>query len=802
VGDILIWWLLITVMGVAAIPITTKVFQFLPDRGYGFTKPLGLILVGLLTWLIGFIHFSLFTIVIAFGLISGFSYWLWVKYEEEIRSALQERSGYILVTELFFAALFLLFLYFRMYNPDILGTEKFMDMAFMNSMTRATSFPPLDPWMAGKKFFISYYYFGYLLMSIMVKVSGVMPAVGFNLALGLLFALSGISTFSLLYNLTRRLLLGFAGWAAIYLLGNLDGFRQVLITKSIENFNWWTPSRVIPDTINEFPFFSYLLGDMHPHMLSIPYIMIALGFSLNHLKCMDREISIASREQLGRTLLWGLIIGALGFINSWDLPTTFFIAGLAIFFQQFRQRSTLVSFPWKGIIFTVAVLLGMMFIPYVPFYMYFSSQAQGIAWTTQNTRITDFLLIFGVFTFMVLTFLFARYHAWFIMLLSGRNAVKTSQEKRSSPRYCPQCGAMIREGKRICGKCGYRLTTASGAEDEVNPLIRPVSDMPRWVNDFLFFLLHPVAILRQGRGRLSALILGFALFLTIAAVVLKIIFFGSEENPQPYLLGIIMLFIFAVGILLIAKVDKAETIFALIALLTAGLLLFGCEILHINDTFNPPLDRMNTVFKFYYQSWFLLGIAAIYGVYWAFKYSFHNTNLRVAWFLPLVLLIAAALVYPYAAVMIKTNKFSNIATLDGSYYLKNTYPADREAIEWLRRSVKGNPVILEATGGEYTDFARVSTFTGLPTVLGWAGHELQWRGNYDEPGRRIPDIDTLYGSMDIEATKALIDKYNILFVFVGTLERQKYPAAALNKFASFMDKVYEHPGGVMIYKRK
>jgi uncharacterized membrane protein len=801
VGSILIWWLLISLMGVAAIPITVKTFKFLPDRGYGFSKPLGLILVGLLVWLIGFIHFSIFSIVLSFGLLCGFSYWLWVKYKDEIKTAIRERLGYILVAELFFATLFLLFLFFRMYNPDILGTEKFMDMAFMNSMTRITSIPPFDPWLSGSEFHISYYYFGYLLMSIMTKVSGVAPAIAFNLSLGLLFALSGISTFSVLYNLTRRMSVAVGGWSGLYMLGNLEGFRQVMATKSIENFNWWTPSRVIPDTINEFPFFSYLLGDMHPHMLSVPFIMICLGLTLNHLKSPDREITYKDNQQLGQAVLWGLMIGALGFMNSWDMPTTFFMAGLAIFFQQYRQRPTLASLPWKGMLGIGVVIFAFMIIPYIPFYMHFHSQAKGIAWTTQNTKVSDFFLIFGLFAFMTLTFVLARYHAWFVTVLSGESKQNSEKEKNVGHFFCAQCGEEIRAGKKICGKCGFRSTRESGT-DESQALIRPLSDMPRWVNDVFFFLLQPVAVLRQGRGRLAAIILGSAVVLTIVVVLLKVVFFGKADNPLPYLLGILMLFLFAIGVLLSAKIDKPETMFALIAFFTAGLLLFGCETLHINDTFNAPLDRMNTVFKFYYQSWFLLGIASVYGLVWAFKYSMHNTNLKLAWCIPLVLLIAASLVYPYAGTMIKTNRFNNYTTLDGSLYLNNSYATDRAGIEWLRKNVKGNPVVLEATGGEYTDFARVSTFTGLPTVLGWGGHELQWRGNYDEPGKRIPDIDTMYGSTDVTAARTLLDKYNVYFVFVGTLERQKYSEEGLGKFALFMDKAYEQPGGVIIYRRR
>ena len=786
---ILCWWLIISTMGIIAIPIAFKTFAFLPDRGYAFTKPLGLLLAGLLAWLLGFIGFSIFTLIIALGLLAGFSFWLGAKYKAEIRSAWEERKGYILVVELFFAALFLLFLFFRMYNPDILGTEKFMDMAFLHSILRAPSFPPYDPWMAGPELYISYYYFGYLLMSILTKLSGVPAAIGFNLALGMLFALSGTALFGVLYNLTRRMLVGFGGWAMIYMLGNLDGFRQFLTTRSLENFNWWTPSRIIPDTINEFPFFSFLLGDMHPHMLAVPYFLMSLGLGLNQLKSREPVLTLKSPEQLGRYILWGIVIGALGFINSWDLPTAFFIALLAFFFQQYGLRQRVPAMPWKGMLAALGVILVVAIIPYLPFYIHFRTQAKGMGLTTQNTNVKDYLLIFGTFTFMAITFLAARYHAWFLVLLSP--AGNKPEPGRKKGAYCPQCGKLVREGKRICGQCGHHITPSSSGTNGESPLAGTAGELPGQVRNIFMFLLQPVLFWRRSEGRKTGIIVMAVLIMAGAAIGFKSAF-----------LGLVILSALAAAVLLFTRIDRPETIFALSLLFTAWFLVFGCEVLHINDTFNPPLDRMNTVFKLYYQAWFLLGIAGVYGVYWAFKHSLRHANLKAAWLVVMVLFIAASLVYPYAATMVKTNHFKNVTTLDGSDYLKNNYPADREGIEWLRQNVRGCPVVLEATGGEYTDFARVSTFTGLPTVLGWAGHELQWRGNYDEPGRRIPDIDALYGGNDIEKARTLIDKYNIQYVFVGTLERNKYPGPGLNKFAAFMEKAYENAGGVTIYKRR
>jgi uncharacterized membrane protein len=783
-AGLLVWWLIITALGLVATPITLRIFAFLPDRGYAFAKPLGLLLVGLLSWLFGFVHFSTGTILFAVALVAGLAYWVWKQDEGAVRRFFQDRLGHVLVVEMFFLGLFLFFLAFRMFNPDIIGTEKFMDLAFLNSLTRAGSFPPYDPWLAGSGFSISYYYFGYLLMAIVTKLAGTPPAVAFNLALGLLFALAGTACFGLLFALTRRLWAALAGWAVIFLLGNLDGARQVLTTGTIENFNWWTPSRVIPDTINEFPFFSFLLGDMHPHMLDIPFFLISLALAFNHLRDDDADVGLRRKGRLGTYVLWGLVIGALGFINSWDLPTAYFVALAAFALQQARLRPRPADWPWRDLAAALGVILACAVVPYLPFYATFHSQAKGLGLTSQNTRTLDYVLVFGVPLFLALTFAAARTHAWFVQVLAPAPAAR--DEKHTHP--CPACGRPVREGKRFCGHCGHPLEPAAASG---SPLALPAAEVPGPVREAFLFLLQPAARLQRGEGRASA----------FAALALLIVLGAAAFFKSPFL-ALAVLALAALALLLAVRVDRPESAFALVLIFTAALLTFGAEVLHIRDTFTPPLDRMNTVFKFYYQIWFLLGVGGAYGVFWLWRHSLRTTIWRALWLAPLGVLVAASLVYPYAAALIKTNHFANYATLDGSWYLRGSYPGDLAGIEWLRRHAQGSPVVLEATGAEYTDFARVSTFTGLPTVLGWAGHELQWRGNYDEPSKRIPDIDTLYTSQDLGRVQALLDQYRIEYVFVGTLERGKYPEPGLSKFGSLMRTVYQHPSGVIIYQRR
>jgi uncharacterized membrane protein len=168
-----------------------------------------------------------------------------------------------------------------------------------------------------------------------------------------------------------------------------------------------------------------------------------------------------------------------------------------------------------------------------------------------------------------------------------------------------------------------------------------------------------------------------------------------------------------------------------------------------------------------------------------------------------VCLVAAGLIYPLLAIPTRAREYGGPPTLDGEAYLAEAYPEDYAAIAWLNEHVSGTPVILESPGAGFRAYVyegRVSAHTGLPTLLGWGGHEHQWRGNYEEPGRREPDIETLYTSVNPVEVLTLLDRYGISYVYVGPLERTHYPAPGLTKFAGLMDVVYD-TGSVTIYHR-
>lgn len=173
----------------------------------------------------------------------------------------------------------------------------------------------------------------------------------------------------------------------------------------------------------------------------------------------------------------------------------------------------------------------------------------------------------------------------------------------------------------------------------------------------------------------------------------------------------------------------------------------------------------------------------------------------------LLALLLAGAVYPLAGSYARTNHYAQRTnSLDGLAYLQSIDPGDYAAIRWLNSNVSGDPVIVEAVGPDYSDYAHISAFTGLPTPMGWVGHEYQWRVNWLNSGfnaaefsRRAGDIDSIYTDPHPDVVMALLAHYNAQYLYVGPYEQAKYPTANLHRYASFMRVVYS-ADGVTIYK--
>jgi uncharacterized membrane protein len=237
--------------------------------------------------------------------------------------------------------------------------------------------------------------------------------------------------------------------------------------------------------------------------------------------------------------------------------------------------------------------------------------------------------------------------------------------------------------------------------------------------------------------------------------------------------------------------------FALLLSLTGLMLIFSVEFVYLRDAFGT---RMNTVFKFYFQAWALLGLVAAFGMYYVLEGGARNRIGRSILAVGFSLLVFAGLLYPLGASINRTDGFAGPATLDGTAFVAHELPEEHAAITWLNQNVSGNPVIVEAVRGSFAyEHARVSSRTGLPAVMGWTGHEGQWHGLYDEIAEREQDVNALYAG-SIQDAKRVMDKYGVTYVYVGYLERGEF-GNSVDKFARFMDVAFRD-GDTVVYRRR
>jgi uncharacterized membrane protein len=191
------------------------------------------------------------------------------------------------------------------------------------------------------------------------------------------------------------------------------------------------------------------------------------------------------------------------------------------------------------------------------------------------------------------------------------------------------------------------------------------------------------------------------------------------------------------------------------------------------------------MFKLGYQAFILMSIASTISFYLFKKYKKKISIMLFSLLFPFVF------IYQFFAFPSYYGSLNKKANLDGSRWLKTAYPEDYEIIKWLNAHVKNQPVILEAQGDSYTDYERISAYTGLPTVAGWWVHQWLWRGSPDFVGKRIPDIENIYQSKNLKLTSQLLKKYRIKYVIISRLEKQKYPNLYEKKFNLLGEKIFQ-----------
>jgi YYY domain-containing protein len=827
---VFMWWLIIQILGLATWPLLTRWLRWLPDRGYMLAKPIGLLLVSYGLWLlatIGLIQNTTGGIIIVLIGVAALGLWAWRGAKDDrvdLRGLWREHRSLFIAYEIVFAVALIGWAIFRAHTPDLSTTEKPMEFAFFNAINRSVMFPPLDPWLSG--YAIAYYYFGYVMMSLLYQMTGVTAGVAFSLSNALWFALAAASAFGVVGNLVlafkrqaKTAAIVFAGLGAVMLtlLGNFQGSLEMAHANNIGSpefwrwldileingpaaqkppeVPWWTPrqgwwwwrsSRVIHDyppeqvspllsqitglpaadpsvyqeVIDEFPQFSYILGDMHPHVLALPFALVMMALALNLYQGAARgEITSlwSGQKRAPMWPLYALAVGSLGFLNTWDFPIYAFVLAMALGLGYWRAHKPRL---WDAAIdFIVLAVLGVAL--YLPFYRGFTSQAGGIAPNLYNgTRFPQFFVMFGPFLIIGLMF--------------GLLLIYQAAQGR-------QIRVLSFAGKAIGGGIGFVAVLALIA-GVLGSGMSLVSERARTAID------NVVAAMAQNG-------LGISDHLTARLL-----------SPwTPLLIGIALT---SIGLLWIARrkpsaIEKDASrqpespIDFVLLFFGAGLLLtIGTEFFYLVDGFGT---RMNTIFKFYYQAWALWAVASAFAAYYLISGAQLNRLVRGATTVVIVIASALGMFFPAMAIPTMTAG-QREPTLDALEFTGRFAPDDFAAAQWLMANAQGNPVILETPGDQYNaGMSRLSAWTGLPSVVGWHGHEGQWRGNYDIQGPRMTQIEEIYTTGDANRMLELLKELNVRFVIVGPNEQQRYPPAGLVKFGQYLPIAFQQ-GSIAIYQ--
>ncbi len=680
------WWLAIGLIGLMVLPLTKIIFHKFFDYGYPFSKIIGIGIFSYVFWLLSSLHIISFrqsNIILVIILATGLIFILTKSWQNFIKNY-RFKWKIFLIEEIMFIGTLIFWAFIRGHHPDIQDLEKFMDFGFVNSILRSQYMPPLDMWSAGQT--INYYYFGHYITAFLTKLINYDSAISYNLMLSTIFALSFTQTFSLGANLLY--LHGSRAWEKITFAGlisailiNFGGNLHTLIyayilpgLQKVKLFHghvgdyWYADAtRYIgynpptnDKTIHEFPSYSFVVADLHGHLLDLPIVLTILAILL----CLFLSIALKVKLDKSKNLIAKLILYALLCLflaiaimtNMWDFPIYLLATGI-ILLVGYRISApidrTLVS-SFFTIIGIALVAIGLSF----PFIRNFHNMSQGIHLVSHRTFIFQWLVLWG-----------------------------------------------------------YQL--------------------------LLLILLIIFLIFSRQRKKFTH---------TFKAIR----FFFQKIHPLDY-------FVLALG-------------------LTALILVLLPEIIFVKDIYFNGYPRANTMFKLTYGGFVIFGVISGYIIMRIYDYQRSRLK-QILVNAGLLLVVITPLLFAYWAIpgyyregYSTLWKVKYYQSLNGLKFLQTKYPDNLRAINWLNKNVSGQPVVLEANGDSYTDYNQISMATGLPTIQGWLVHEWLWRGNYEQPASRGDDVSAIYQSTDLTKVKKLLKKYQVKYIVIGPMEKEKFAA--------------------------
>lgn len=392
-GQLLSWWLMIEGMGLIGLPLAFRIFSARTDYGYPFAKVFTLLAISWVAWLAANAGVAYSTSLVAAAvLFAVVNAAVLAANRAEIGGWLRQGGlRAVLLHDGLWTLGFLFFAWQRSYAPEIGSTEKFMDFAFFNTLARTDVMPPQDPWMSGEIF--NYYYFGYLMMANLARLAPMATEFAYNCCVATLGGLAFSQAAALGISLTRSLSFGALSGVATIVIGNLDGLLQWMEKRSLTGFDYFRSSRIVADgdTINEFPFFTVIHGDLHPHFIVMPVAILLWALLADPGR--KRPAGLSSYADLWFYLPLAFVLASSVVISPWELP----VSGMMTFLLLQRDLPLwpLVSWPRVRAAVASGVLLAIGYLMYLPFYLHFEAPDGGVGFKLATTSIKEFLVVFA-----------------------------------------------------------------------------------------------------------------------------------------------------------------------------------------------------------------------------------------------------------------------------------------------------------------------------------------------------------------------------------------------------------------------
>lgn len=836
-----LWWsVFLMLTGFVTLPLSAKLWREFSSGGFLLSQPMGLIFTCLLLWTLTHLKICKVNIlcIILCALVIGVCCYAPKTLRESLIKKIKSK-GFVeaaVVEETAFLVVLFLMCYFKGFLPDINGQEKFMDYGFIMSMLRNGSLPANDMWLAG--YSINYYYFGQYIWAVVIKATNIPSGVGYNLAMCSATALPFAMSFSIgkfmieaaskrgfKDNKIIKYIAGFFTGCAVSLWGNSHSFYydeksvgnsllEVFKNMGIDvgrtdhffypdstRFIGWNPDLGVDYTIEEFPFYSYIVGDLHAHVISMIIVLLISAIILS----MICAVKLPSKEEIE---LVHSLDNLGGDNNSRLLP-------------EFESTITLH-------LVLCAVLLGCaQMTNYWDFLIYFVFCSMGVL-ICNTIRSPKFTNIPGAIVFLV----------------NVGGILMIYLAKGSSPAVLFALEAL--------------LMIASFLFCVVSPTALPRTSFQM---SFLFTIASFVALpfnlnfdmISNSLGKcknhssLFQLFILYGIHVLISVVFMVIVFVNknyraissdsSKKNRKlkntPGIIGEDHTYTNPIQAFFAQR--NIIDIYCCGMTVVGIMLLIAPEIFYVRDIYTGGYLRSNTMFKFAFAAFIILSTTMIYSVIRLFWFIKKDGKKNIVLFC-VAIGFAINLLIPahYTMLALKQRsgelKRENYKTLDGTAYIEkhaSLYVDDYYSgnlvpymvcVDWFNENVKGSPVICESYGDSYTDYCIISAYTGLPTVFGWQTHEWLWRFHgvvnketdllESDPEKdvwklyitpRHNDVDILYLSSNPSDVQGIVDKYQIEYIIVGDLERHKYGYDNSPVFAQLGNVIFQYED-LMVYK--